>query len=138
MLPKPQDAAGWSHQPRSSPCSTPSLLAEAKDHANRSSVAGVVDDLPADNVRDSFPTAVDEVELQGERAPALDPIDAPPHDLPRAHQRTDVVGIEGRSVITRIEGLFDKQAAHQPINGAGCPAAVGPVGQSSTRPAMAP
>ena len=37
-----------------------------------------------------------------------------PHDLPRAHQRTDVVGIEGRSVITRIEGLFDKQAAHQP------------------------
>jgi hypothetical protein len=54
-------------------------------------VAGVVDDLPADNVRDSFPTAVDEVELQGERAPALDPSDAPPHDLPRAHQRTDVV-----------------------------------------------
>jgi hypothetical protein len=65
MLPKPQDAAGWSHQPRSSSCSTPSLLAEAKDHANRSSVAGVVDDLPAGNVRDSFPTAVDEVELQG-------------------------------------------------------------------------
>ena len=73
MLPKPQDAAGWSHQPRSSSCSTPSLLAEAKDHANRSSVAGVVDDLPAGNVRDSFPTAADEVELQGKRAPALDP-----------------------------------------------------------------
>jgi len=91
MLPKPQDAAGWSHQPRSSSCSTPSLLAEAKDHANRSSVAGVVDDLPAGNVRDSFPTAADEVELQGKRAPALDPSDAPPHDLPRAHQRADVV-----------------------------------------------
>jgi hypothetical protein len=27
-------------------------------------VAGVVDDLPADNVRDAFPVAVDEVESQ--------------------------------------------------------------------------
>src|SRR4029453_6112346 len=100
LLPKPQDAAGWSHQPRSSSCSTPSLLAEAKGHANRSSVAGVVAALPAANVRDSFPTAVDEVELQGARAPALDPSDAPPHDLRRVHQRTDaVVAPGGRSRI---------------------------------------
>jgi hypothetical protein len=41
------------------------LLAEAKDHANWSCVAGVVDDLPADNVRDAFQAAVDEVEVQG-------------------------------------------------------------------------
>lgn len=41
------------------------LLAEAKDHANWSCVAGVVDDLPADNVRDAFQATVDEVEVQG-------------------------------------------------------------------------
>jgi hypothetical protein len=41
------------------------LLAEAKDHPNWSSLAGVVDDLPADNVRDAFQAAVDEVESQG-------------------------------------------------------------------------
>jgi hypothetical protein len=51
---------------------------------------------PAD-VRNAFPAAVDEVELQGEGAPALDPRHALSHGLPRAHQRTDVVGIEGRS-----------------------------------------
>jgi hypothetical protein len=41
------------------------LLAEAQDHANWSCVSGVVDDLPAGNVRDAFQAAVDEVEVQG-------------------------------------------------------------------------
>jgi rubrerythrin len=40
------------------------LLAEAKDHANWSCLAGMVDDLPAGNVRDAFQAAVDEVEVQ--------------------------------------------------------------------------
>jgi hypothetical protein len=40
------------------------LLAEAKDHANWSCLAGMVDDLPAGAIRDAFQTAVDEVEVQ--------------------------------------------------------------------------
>ena len=40
------------------------LLAEAKDHANWSCLAGMVDDLPAGDVRDAFLAAVDEVEVQ--------------------------------------------------------------------------
>jgi hypothetical protein len=40
------------------------LLAEAKDHANWSCLAGMVEDLPAGDIRDAFEAAVDEVEVQ--------------------------------------------------------------------------
>jgi hypothetical protein len=43
MLAQPQDAAGWSHQPQELVMTDAVLLAEAKDHANWSCVAGVVD-----------------------------------------------------------------------------------------------
>jgi ferritin-like metal-binding protein YciE len=40
------------------------LLAEAKDHANWSCLAGMVDDLPDGDVRDTFQAAIDEIEVQ--------------------------------------------------------------------------
>jgi ferritin-like metal-binding protein YciE len=40
------------------------LLAEAKDHANWSCLAGMVEDLPTGNVRTALETATDEVEVQ--------------------------------------------------------------------------
>jgi hypothetical protein len=40
------------------------LLAEAKDHANWSCLAGMVEDLPTGDVRTALETATDEVEVQ--------------------------------------------------------------------------
>ena len=40
------------------------LLAEAKDHANWSCLAGMVEDLPDGDTREALETAVDEVEVQ--------------------------------------------------------------------------
>src|SRR4029453_16094141 len=40
------------------------LLAEVKDHANWSSLAAMVEDLPAGEVRESLDAAVDEIEVQ--------------------------------------------------------------------------
>jgi hypothetical protein len=87
------------------------LLAEAKDHPNWSSVAGVVDDLPADNVRDAFQAAVDEVESQGTST--------------CAGPKT-------------CAAAWSPSSPPATINGAGCPAAIPRWRQSSTRPAMPP
>ena len=40
------------------------LLAEAKDHANWSCLAAMVEDLPAGNIREAMEAAVDEIEVQ--------------------------------------------------------------------------
>jgi hypothetical protein len=74
-------------------------------------VAGVVDDLPADNVRDAFPVAVDEVESQRNE-----------HLRWTQDMRRRMVSLEPTST----------------INAAGCPAAIPRWRQSSTRPAMPP
>jgi hypothetical protein len=42
------------------------LMAEAKDHANWSCLAAMVEDLPGGEVREALDSAVDEVEVQDE------------------------------------------------------------------------
>jgi hypothetical protein len=40
------------------------MLAEAKDRANWSCLAAMVEDMPAGDVREAFETAVDEIEVE--------------------------------------------------------------------------
>ena len=83
------------------------LLAEAKDHANWSCLAGMVDDLPAGAVRDlsrqpSTRSRCRRTSISNERKTCA------ANDLPPSHQWTDiVVPLKAEEMMARIKGRFD-------------------------------
>jgi ferritin-like metal-binding protein YciE len=84
------------------------LLAEAKDHANWSCLAGMVDDLPAGDVRDAFLAAVDEVEVQeDEHLRWAQDMRCRMISLQATSGPTSSMGLKGEEMVARIKGLFD-------------------------------
>jgi ferritin-like metal-binding protein YciE len=84
------------------------LLAEAKDHANWSCLAGMVDDLPTGDVRDTFQAAIDEIEVQEDqhfrwaqdmrcRMISLQATSGP----------TSSLALKAEEMMARIKALFD-------------------------------
>jgi hypothetical protein len=84
------------------------LLAVAKDHANRSCLAGMVEDLPAGEVRDAFQTAVDEVEVQeNEHLRWAQDMRWRMISLQATSGPTSSVALKAEDMMARIKGLFD-------------------------------
>jgi ferritin-like metal-binding protein YciE len=84
------------------------LLAEAKDHANWSCLAGMVDDLPAGDVRNSLEAAVDEVEVQeDEHLRWAQDMRCRMISLQATSGPTSSLALKAEEVIARIKGLFD-------------------------------
>jgi ferritin-like metal-binding protein YciE len=84
------------------------LLAEAKDHANWSCLAGMVDDLPAGGVRDAFQTAVDEVEVQEtEHLRWAQDMRCQMISLQATSGPTSSLALKAEEMMARIKGLFD-------------------------------
>jgi rubrerythrin len=84
------------------------LLAEAKDHANWSCLAGMVDDLPAGGVRDAFQTAIDEVEVQEtEHLQWAQDMRCQMISLQATNGPTSSSSLKAEEMTARIKGLFD-------------------------------
>jgi hypothetical protein len=84
------------------------LLGVAKDHANRSCLAGMVEDLPAGEVRDAFQTAVDEVEVQeNEHLRWAQDMRCRMIFLQATSGPTSSVALKAEDMMARIKGLFD-------------------------------
>ena len=84
------------------------LLAVAKDHANRSCLAGMVEDLPAGEVRDAFQTAVDEVEVQeNEHLRWAQDMRCRMISVQATSGPTSSVALKAEDMMARIKGLFD-------------------------------
>jgi hypothetical protein len=83
------------------------LLAEAKDHANWSCLAGMVDDLPAGDVRDTFQTAIDEIEVQeDEHFRWAQDMRCRMISLQAASGPTSSLALKAEEMMARIKGLF--------------------------------
>jgi hypothetical protein len=84
------------------------LLAEAKDHANWSCLAGMVDDLPAGDVRDAFLAAVDEIEVQeDEHFRWAQDMRCRMISLQATSGPTSSLALTADEMVARIKGLFD-------------------------------
>jgi ferritin-like metal-binding protein YciE len=84
------------------------LLAEAKDHANWSCLAGMVDDLPDSDVRDAFQAAVDEVEVQeDEHLRWAQDMRCRMISLQATSGPASSLALKAEEMIARIKGLFD-------------------------------
>lgn len=84
------------------------LLAEAKDHANWSCLAGMVDDLPAGAVRDAFHAAVDEVEVQeNEHLHWAQDMRCQMISLQATSGAASSLTLKAEEVVARIKSLFN-------------------------------
>jgi hypothetical protein len=84
------------------------LLAEAKDHANWSCLAAMVEDLPENDVRSAFESAVDEVEVQeDEHLRWAQDMRCRMISLQFRSGPTTTLSMKAEEVIARIKGLFD-------------------------------
>jgi rubrerythrin len=84
------------------------LLAEAKDHANWSCLAGMIDDLPAGDVRDAFQGAIDEVEVQeDEHLRWAQDMRCRMISLQATSGPTSSLALKAEEMMARIKGLFD-------------------------------
>jgi hypothetical protein len=84
------------------------LLAEAKDHANWSCLAGMVDDLPAGGVRDAFQAAVDEVEVpENEHLQWARDMRCQMVSLQATSGPTSSLTLRAEEMMAPIKGLFD-------------------------------
>jgi hypothetical protein len=84
------------------------LLAEAKDHANWSCLAGMVDDLPDGDVRDTFQAAIDEIEVQeDEHFRWAQDMRCRLISLQATSGPTSSLALKAEEMMARIKGLFD-------------------------------
>jgi ferritin-like metal-binding protein YciE len=84
------------------------LLAEAKDHANWSCLAGMVDDLPDGDVRDTFQAAIDEIEVQeDEHFRWAQDMRCRMISLQATSGPTSSLALKAEEMMARIKGLFD-------------------------------
>jgi hypothetical protein len=84
------------------------LLAEAKDHANWSCLAGMVDDLPDGDVRDTFQAAIDEIEVQeDEHFRWAQDMRCRMISLQATSGPTLSLALKAEEMMARIKGLFD-------------------------------
>jgi hypothetical protein len=84
------------------------LLAEAKDHANWSSLAGMVDDLPDGDVRDTFQAAIDEIEVQeDEHFRWAQDMRCRMISLQATSGLTSSLALKAEEMMAHIKGLFD-------------------------------
>jgi ferritin-like metal-binding protein YciE len=84
------------------------LLAEAKDHANWSCLAGMVDDLPDGDVRDTFQAAIDEIEVQeDEHFRWAQDMRCRMISLQATSGPTSSLALKAEEMMARIKGPFD-------------------------------
>jgi rubrerythrin len=84
------------------------LLAEAKDHANWSCLAAMVEDLPGGDERDALQSAVDDVEVQeDEHLQWARDMRCSMISLQSRSGPTSTLSMKAEEIVSRIKGLFD-------------------------------
>jgi rubrerythrin len=84
------------------------LLAEAKDHANWSCLAAMVEDLPGGDERDALQLAVDDVEVQeDEHLQWARDMRCSMISLQSRSGPTSTLSMKAEEIVSRIKGLFD-------------------------------
>jgi rubrerythrin len=84
------------------------LLAEAKDHANWSCLAAMVEDLPGGDERDALQWAVDDVEVQEhEHLQWARDMRCRMISLQSRSGPTSTLSMKAEEIVSRIKGLFD-------------------------------
>lgn len=84
------------------------LLAEAKDHANWSCLAAMVEDLPGGDERDALQLAVDDVEVQeDEHLQWARDMRCSMISLQSRSGPTSTLPMKAEEIVSRIKGLFD-------------------------------